>query len=105
MSPEQLANKDITKLFALAKKIGNKRYNKLTSQDFEDYLQYNYWRYINGDFECGTTEESKQWVAEHSDHYCPICGENYRDRGNKTCLLYTSPSPRDLSTSRMPSSA
>ena len=26
------------------------------------------------------------------------------DAGN-TCLLYTSPSPRDLSTSRMPSSA
>ena len=27
-------------------------------------------------------------------------------RGNaKVCLLYTSPSPRDLSTSRMPSSA
>ena len=25
--------------------------------------------------------------------------------GNETCLLYTSPSPRDLSTSRMPSSA
>ena len=25
--------------------------------------------------------------------------------GNLTCLLYTSPSPRDLSTSRMPSSA
>ena len=25
--------------------------------------------------------------------------------GNKDCLLYTSPSPRDLSTSRMPSSA
>ena len=24
---------------------------------------------------------------------------------SKTCLLYTSPSPRDLSTSRMPSSA
>ena len=34
----------------------------------------------------------------------------YRDRRNKkrdfkSCLLYTSPSPRDLSTSRMPSSA
>ena len=25
--------------------------------------------------------------------------------GKQTCLLYTSPSPRDLSTSRMPSSA
>ena len=31
----------------------------------------------------------------------------YRDASNKykNCLLYTSPSPRDLSTSRMPSSA
>jgi len=27
------------------------------------------------------------------------------DRLKKFCLLYTSPSPRDLSTSRMPSSA
>ena len=27
------------------------------------------------------------------------------DRVKETCLLYTSPSPRDLSTSRMPSSA
>ena len=31
---------------------------------------------------------------------------NYREiDSNSTCLLYTSPSPRDLSTSRMPSSA
>ena len=28
-----------------------------------------------------------------------------RQRDNQICLLYTSPSPRDLSTSRMPSSA
>ena len=28
-----------------------------------------------------------------------------RDESNQPCLLYTSPSPRDLSTSRMPSSA
>ena len=28
-----------------------------------------------------------------------------KDEGNTDCLLYTSPSPRDLSTSRMPSSA
>ena len=33
-------------------------------------------------------------------------GTNWTDSGNvNTCLLYTSPSPRDLSTSRMPSSA
>ena len=28
-----------------------------------------------------------------------------KEFGYKNCLLYTSPSPRDLSTSRMPSSA
>ena len=38
----------------------------------------------------------------HSDHYLelgPLIHTAW------TCLLYTSPSPRDLSTSRMPSSA
>ena len=32
-------------------------------------------------------------------------GEYLADFRARTCLLYTSPSPRDLSTSRMPSSA
>ena len=31
--------------------------------------------------------------------------ENQKEITLNTCLLYTSPSPRDLSTSRMPSSA
>ena len=31
--------------------------------------------------------------------------ENKLNQNTKACLLYTSPSPRDLSTSRMPSSA
>ena len=31
--------------------------------------------------------------------------ENYSEEEFINCLLYTSPSPRDLSTSRMPSSA
>ena len=30
---------------------------------------------------------------------------NLKDEKKRICLLYTSPSPRDLSTSRMPSSA
>ena len=39
-----------------------------------------------------------------------ICGEEIvswkdYDHRSSNCLLYTSPSPRDLSTSRMPSSA
>ena len=32
-------------------------------------------------------------------------GKNLNIHNNIICLLYTSPSPRDLSTSRMPSSA
>ena len=35
-----------------------------------------------------------------------VGGSSYDEFGTPlTCLLYTSPSPRDLSTSRMPSSA
>ena len=37
-----------------------------------------------------------KWVTTEID---PVIGEA------NSCLLYTSPSPRDLSTSRMPSSA
>ena len=32
-------------------------------------------------------------------------GDVFRNEAKNSCLLYTSPSPRDLSTSRMPSSA
>ena len=42
--------------------------------------------------------------ADLAVHKEIISGEEY-DVFTKACLLYTSPSPRDLSTSRMPSSA
>ena len=32
-------------------------------------------------------------------------GDNFKDISHYACLLYTSPSPRDPKTSRMPSSA
>lgn len=79
-----LENKELKDLFKLADKIGSRRYNRLTDQDLNDYLKYNRWRFINGDGECGTTRESKAWVREHSDWYCPICSEKYRDRGGRT---------------------
>ena len=43
------------------------------------------------------------------ENFCGICGrkDDIKEvpNGKYICLLYTSPSPRDLSTSRMPSSA
>ena len=61
--------------------------------------------------------EGTLWVKEHNSIYFvdikkkKICILNIKNnkkkqiKVNKDCLLYTSPSPRDLSTSRMPSSA
>jgi 5-methylcytosine-specific restriction endonuclease McrA len=79
-----LEDKVLKELFELANTIGKKRYHRLTQQDFDNYRKFDYWRYINGDYECGTTQESKDWVSKHSDWYCPICGENYSARGGKT---------------------
>ena len=46
-------------------------------------------------------EESDVWALP--DRYNSLTTEQKTELD--TCLLYTSPSPRDLSTSRMPSSA
>ena len=50
-------------------------------------------------------------MGAHKDVFCDRCDMNFRIGASQEvangnfCLLYTSPSPRDLSTSRMPSSA
>ena len=44
-------------------------------------------------------------VIEEEDEVVDEVGEVEVPTMGETCLLYTSPSPRDLSTSRMPSSA
>ena len=64
---------------------------------------------VNGEKDC---EKNSRWaerllvpVCENFENvdepYCDIL----KPIDNEDCLLYTSPSPRDLSTSRMPSSA
>jgi 5-methylcytosine-specific restriction endonuclease McrA len=67
----------LEELFQLADRIGKKRYHKLTAKDFENYRKFDFWRYINGDGECGTTTESKAWVRDNSDWLCPICSQRY----------------------------
>ncbi len=81
---ENLKDKTLKDLFQLANKIGGKRYNRLTNQDFEDYRKFDYWRYESGDYECGTTANSKAWVTAHSDRHCPICETPFSKCGGKT---------------------
>ena len=44
--------------------------------------------------------KGKKVILEWTNHDCPFVQRHY-----ETCLLYTSPSPRDRQKSRMPSSA
>ena len=62
---------------------------KEAKQEIRDYIADKADRIFNSALKSGKTEEQ---ATELRDAYI-------------TCLLYTSPSPRDLSTSRMPSSA
>lgn len=71
-------------LFKLADQVGNRRYHKLTQQDFDDYRKFDYWRYINGDSESGTTPESQSWVRENSDSHCPVCGAKFSRHNSRS---------------------
>ena len=65
------------------------------------------------DFNAEYEPSTWQWVADQVEEYEASGGaraNTLMETGIPiivftTCLLYTSPSPRDLSTSRMPSSA
>ena len=50
----------------------------------------------------GIDSEMEVDAFSKKNEYVPEIDKNYKF---DSCLLYTSPSPRDLSTSRMPSSA
>ena len=55
---------------------------------------------------CHVEGSDESWVGYYwGDYISEIGGEDGSPVITQACLLYTSPSPRDLSTSRMPSSA
>lgn len=77
-------NKTLKELFDLVDKIGKKHYHRLTKQDFENYQQYEHWRYINSNFGAGSTQDSKDWVRNNSDFHCPICNSRYQKENGRT---------------------
>ena len=62
---------------------------KLILGIYNEFPQNDSWRFIDEDFKFSNKEDP--WVVPMPELY--------------TCLLYTSPSPRDATLSRMPSSA
>ena len=60
---------------------------------------------LAGEPEAQTSRRRRLWELGHACH-CPLVGVGF-PLGvlRKLCLLYTSPSPRDATLSRMPSSA
>ena len=65
-----------------------------------EWFQLGHYKGSNGSVRTDNNEED--WYENNT---IKLKGENDNWKVVSTCLLYTSPSPRDLSTSRMPSSA
>ena len=62
--------------------------------------------HLNERFRWGATMNQVGNILAKDRRFTKVGHQRGRFRGSVyTCLLYTSPSPRDLSTSRMPSSA
>lgn len=74
----------LSELFKTADKIGAKHYHRLTEEDFANYQEFNHWRYIQSNFDTGTTEESKRWVRNNSGYNCPICSVRYSQENYRT---------------------
>eukprot|EP00831_Metopus_contortus_P056882 TRINITY_DN4913_c0_g1_i6.p1 TRINITY_DN4913_c0_g1~~TRINITY_DN4913_c0_g1_i6.p1 ORF type:complete len:578 (-),score=174.41 TRINITY_DN4913_c0_g1_i6:22-1755(-) len=71
----------------------NEDINKIVRNDFADFALHTFDKQLTG-IEITTIKEKAEEIGSEMENIF-----------FETCLLYTSPSPRDLSTSRMPSSA
>ena len=80
--------------------------NLYVEGDMHTEVEGNRYDQINGNWEmkCGGVMyvRAEENMALSSKNQMKLSSNSYE---NKTCLLYTSPSPRDMWTSRMPSSA
>ena len=83
-----------------------KRYQSL-QEDHADFIRAQKLFFVGTATNDGTINVSpKGWDSLRLMDANRLVWRNVTGSGNETaCLLYTSPSPRDLSTSRMPSSA
>ena len=86
----------------LKKNFQSKSAVNLFLKDFVNYIKAGHCIFLLGDLGVGKTYFSQQIIKSFTSEEF-VSSPTYNIVN--TCLLYTSPSPRDLSTSRMPSSA
>lgn len=84
LSNDELNKLELAELCILIDRIGSKHYHRLTERALESYRHYDGWRYVNAQYELGTTAESRQWVDLNSDRFCPICDNIHQSRGGKS---------------------
>ena len=78
-------------------KCSDEKLRKSNLFKFENFLKKKYGLNHKNNY-----EKLWKWTVENTAEFWKSIWEFSNVKG---CLLYTSPSPRDLSTSRMPSSA
>ena len=77
-------------------------FNKETGKLTQSYQFYNYYSQNSSDNSVDFKDNAKILIdTKLENHFSPGKSTHL----NETCLLYTSPSPRDVHLSRMPSSA
>ena len=82
----------------------NSEYAKYASRYIQDIATHHL-ELISGLFHAETVTRDIMLEVQEIDHLTEMIYNQAQMELDQVCLLYTSPSPRDLSTSRMPSSA
>ena len=100
-------SRDLNELGAIKKRLKNGRLIYVLPKNQDNNAQIKIAKKALEDFVLDVEPVSNQVVVKTTTAAAQVIAESidnlYID--NIVCLLYTSPSPRDLSTSRMPSSA
>ena len=108
----------------IKKRINCSSGNDYSEQTFDDvdtvlvkYFTFRSTQYTLGqvyEMDMSPMKSEFNWLCDFANEHNPSSGDAFIEAlyengkaniASRICLLYTSPSPRDLSTSRMPSSA
>ena len=110
MCPKVVIINNVERQYFLRSWVGDERYFTIEKNDVEEFIKQDGIQQFRKTKRVQEVDKAFGWKPDCDDYAYIIMGK-LKDwapgaaAGVVSCLLYTSPSPRDLSTSRMPSSA